>query len=153
MQGCLPPLQRGPAVAQELRVQRTGVHPTSVVLPFLSCARRNHPGALVRTGQHVGERVEHGLRVQAGGERLVLGREGGQRVLPPGGQLPADDGVQLRGLLRAVSMQAVVQLQYQVSTCELRVSHQLMTRHTATFRGSLHLGRCTQRSLVPALAV
>ena len=54
-----------------------------------------------RTGEHVGERVEHGLRVQARGQRLVLRREGGQRVLPPGRQLPADDRVQLPSLLRA----------------------------------------------------
>ena len=59
----------------------------------------------IRTRQHVGKRVEHGLRVQAGGQRLVLRREGREGILPPGGKLPADDRVQLCGLLRSAAMQ------------------------------------------------
>ena len=53
-----------------------------------------------RTGDGGREGVEHGLGVQAGGQALVLGGEGGQGVLPAAGQVAADDGLVLAGLLR-----------------------------------------------------
>ena len=53
----------------------------------------------VQTWNDIGEGVEHGLGVQAGGQGLVLRGECGQGILPTRRELSSQDRVQLGGLL------------------------------------------------------
>jgi hypothetical protein len=61
-------------------------------------------GAAHQAGQHGGQRVEHDLAVLAGRQGLVLGRVGGQRLLPARGQLAGDQLGELLGLLGVLGL-------------------------------------------------